>query len=502
MNDAPLPGQSEQPSDIMCPSCGRFVGALTRCPHCGASVQKRLSIRVFRYAALLLGTVGLGLLWLMATHREIPLVKVESIKPTMNMAYVRIAGTISGDARIFKEGEHVRSLRFMVDDGSGEMSVNAYRAQAQALVDQDRVPRSGDHVELAGSLGIMGDDQVVMRLQVPEQLVLTRAEMPVTALKDISQDLVGNSLMIEGTLAKVSPPREGSKAPWTIAVKDASDQREIMFWADVYDEIRDKILLQPGTAIRARVGVKTYRDELQLSLARGADLEFPTARSPAKLAAGPAAPTTDAQEIALGDITADMAGRVVKIQGRVAEIRTPTAGSKAPTELILQDGDKQIAVVYWDVVAQHLGQNQPVVGALMGVRGMVNVYKEKIQVKVNHSEQLTLLDVVPSATPAVQPGGELTIAAVTLSMTGTTVTVRGTLGEPSSIRNGVTYPLTDNSGSITLLLWDRSVPGADRDRLTTGANVVVSGVVHEYKGTLELVPASARAIQMQPPGSK
>ena len=502
MNETPLPGQSEQSSDIMCPSCGRFVGALVRCPHCGASVHKRMSIRVFRYAALLLGTVGLGLLYLMATHREITLVRVESIKPTMNMAYVRVAGTVSGDARIFKEGEHVRSLRFMVDDGSGELSVTAYRSQAQDLVDQDRVPRAGDHIELAGSLGIMGDDQVVMRLQVPEQLLLTRAEVPVTPLGEIAENLVGKNLVIEGTLVKIAPPREGSKAPWAITVKDATGQREITFWEDAYAEIRDRIRLIPGAAIRARVGVKTYRDQLQLSLGRGADLEFPAAASPRELTAGPAAPTGEAQEVALGDVTADMANRTVKVQGRVVEVKPPPAGSKAPTELILKDGEKQITVVYWDVVTQHLDQNKPVVGALMSVRGLVNVYKEKVQIKVSHSDQIALLDVAPESKPAVPPPSEGKIAAITVAMTGTTATVSGQLGEPSSIKNGVMYPLTDGAASIKLLLWDRSVPGSERDRLTAGVRVTVSGVIHEYKGALEIVPASAQAIHVEQPAAK
>ena len=510
MDKPPLPGQDQQPAEITCPSCGRFVGALTRCPHCGARVAKRMSVRVLRVAALLLATVGLFLLYLMATHREVPLIKIGDVKPTMNMAYVRVAGTVSGDARMFKEGGRIRSMRFMVDDGTGEISVNAYSAQAQALADAGRVPRLGDQVDVAGSLGISADDNIVLRLQVPDHLVIHPADMAVTPLGDITSGLVGSSLSVEGTLTKVSPPGPESRAPWAVRIRDASGEKEITFWADAYQEIREKDRLVPGTPVRARVSVRTYRDRLQLSLARGGDLEFlgdaPPAERPAssgeKAAGAPRAVArwggarAEAREVALGDITEAMAGQTVKTTGRVTEIKPPGETS-APTEVVLEDGGKQISVVYWDVVAQHLKGNRPVAGALMGVRGLVNVYQGKLQLKVTHSDQLSLVDVTPVSKPVPVEGEEAAIGSLTAAIAGQARTVRGRLGEPRSIRGGVIYPLSDTSGSIQLLLWDRSVPGTDRDRLAAGLRVKVTGEVREYKGALEIVPASPRAIEIE-----
>lgn len=498
MSAEPLPGQSEQPAEIMCPSCGRFVGALTRCPHCGSRVAKRLSVRLLRYAALGLATVGLGLLYLMTTHRELPLVRVADIKPTMNFAYVRVAGTVSLDARMFKEGGKVRSMRFAVDDGTGEISVTAYRAQAEALVRNNMIPRAGDRIEVAGALSMTANDDVVMRLQLPEHLSLTRAEMPVTGLGDVTPGMVGTSLLVEGTIAKVQAPKPGSKAPWAVTIRDDTGQRELTFWEDVYAELTDKILLAPGTAVRARVSVRTYRDQLQLSLNRGADLEFPGAMAPAGMTAGPGAPAParDAKAVAIADITADMAGQVVKVAGRVAEFRAPAEGTKAPYEVVLKDGDRSVTVVYWDTVARHLDNNQPVVGALVTVRGQVGVYREKIQLKVNHSDQITVEDVAPAAAPpTAAPGGEVKIATITKAMQGRTCTVRGTLGEPKSIKNGVIFPLADDSGTIKLVLWDREVP--ERDAYRAGVRVTATGEVKEYRGDLEIIPASAQAVRVE-----
>ena len=36
VNKEALPGHETQSSEMNCPSCGRFVGAVTKCPYCGA----------------------------------------------------------------------------------------------------------------------------------------------------------------------------------------------------------------------------------------------------------------------------------------------------------------------------------------------------------------------------------------------------------------------------------------------------------------------------------
>jgi len=81
----PVVGSGGQ--EINCPQCGRYVGPLTRCPHCGARQPQRISLRALRVAAVFLATIGFGMLWLMAIHREIPLVKISAIQPTQPAFY-------------------------------------------------------------------------------------------------------------------------------------------------------------------------------------------------------------------------------------------------------------------------------------------------------------------------------------------------------------------------------------------------------------------------------
>lgn len=489
-----LPGQDQQPDDSICASCGRFVGALTRCPYCGARVEKRLSIRVFRYAALLLGIVGLALLYLMVRNREIPAIRIGDIEPTMNFAYVRVVGTVSGDTRIFKEGNRVRSLRFMVDDGSGEISVTAYRSQADALVSAKRIPRRGDRVEVAGSLSLTAGGDVMMRLQIPEQLKISPAEMEVTALAEITDALVGESVLVEGLIKEVLPPDPNTKAPWVITIEDGSGTAQITFWRDIYEEIPDKIMLARGQRVRARVAVKSYRGKLQLSLNRGNDLEFPDTHAPGRLSVGPAVPRTAAEPLEIGDITPEMKGRVVRVRGRVTKI-TPPSLPKAPYEVELEDADQRIVFVYWDDVARHLGANAPTPGAQMEVEGVVDVYKGQLQLKVHHSRQIGLLNPLPVKEEKIN--GVVPISSITRARLGQWVAVRGVLGEPQSVKGGVIFKLEDETGRIPVVLWDRRVPGSERNALQSGVRVTVQGEVGEFRGQLQIVPGNARHIRLE-----
>ncbi len=495
MTEKPLPGHEQQPGDITCSSCGRFVGALTRCPHCGARVTKRLSVRVTRYAAVVLATVGLGLLYLMAVHKEIPTIKIGEIKPTMNFAYVRVVGRVSSDARMFKQGGRVKSVRFEVDDGTGEIPVTAYAAQAKELVETKNIPRLGDQVSVAGSLSVSADERILMRLQSPKQLLIDRTELPVTPISELNEQNAEMGVVVEGMITDVRAPRQGSKAPWSIKLSDGTGEVDVSFWESVYADLPDKAMLGSGAKVRVRGSLSSYRGSLQLRLANGADLEFLEAGQP--MPAMPKSSRPQAESVTLGEITADMEGQMVQTEGQVVEVRVPDKGSKAPYRVLLQDGDAKLSVVYWDAVATRLGKRAPVAGARLQVSGLVNMYKEDAQLKVQRASQIKLMDVSGELDVPVDFSDPVPVGSLSRDGLDEMVTVEGILGEPRSIRGGMVYPLKDDSGSVDLLLWDRQVPGSARDALNPGSKVTVLGKMGEYRGQLQIVPQRAEHVHLE-----
>lgn len=486
MTETALPTQAPSREEIICPSCGRFVGALTRCPHCGASVQKRLSVKVFRYAALLLGTVGLLFLYLMVRHREIPLVKIGEITPTMNFAYVRVQGRVVSDARVYREGDRVQGLGFVVDDGTGEIGVRAYRAAARELLEKNIFPRMGDAVTVAGSLSVSADDRILLRLQSPEQLQLKTVPPPQVKLGALSTNYLGKSVIVQGVVTRILAPRPGSRAPWVVKLTDESGSADLTFWDDVYGGLTNRERLVLGAVVRARASVSRHRGALQLRVSRSADLTF----LPSEAAEKMDYPAEGGTRVAPSEITATLVGRVVTCEGVVSAVRAPREGSRAPWILRLTDGKGQVNVVFWEDVASHIRNLEGLEGQRIRVTGRVNEYRGHLQIKLAHSRDLAVLGPAEKPSPPVV----VPVAAVGSNLLGRTVTVSGTLSDSRGIPGGVIYTLQDASGSIPVVLWDKQIPGSSRDWMEKGQRVRVTGVVKEYHGKLEVVPRSSRDI--------
>ena len=126
-----------------------------------------------RIVAILLATVGLGLLYAAARHREPPVVQIESITPVMNFAHVRIVGSVPRRAYVGKDGDYVS---FSVEDDSGSLRVAAYRDVARKLVATRQLPKAGDQIEVRGSLSVAADSAPKLYLKLPGHLKIATAE--------------------------------------------------------------------------------------------------------------------------------------------------------------------------------------------------------------------------------------------------------------------------------------------------------------------------------------
>ena len=243
-------------------------------PVCGPQVKRPLRVRVLQIASLVLAFVGLILLYLYSVNRDIPLVRVDSITPTMNFAYVRIAGEVTRDAYVFKSGGMV----FNLHDGSGEIAVMSGRAQAEALENAGRLPRRGDRVEVSGSLSVSADQEVKLRMQSAEQLVLQRKRTPSTApglsqvqLADITAAQEGEQILVTGVLKEIEVPGPGSKAPYVLTIEQGGAELDVIFWDSVFEGLERKLPM-PGKTISALGRVDVYKGRVQLKIWNAGDL--------------------------------------------------------------------------------------------------------------------------------------------------------------------------------------------------------------------------------------
>lgn len=511
-NHQALPGHETQSEEMNCPKCGRFVGATTKCPYCGAKVEKRMSLVAIRWAAVLLATLGLFLLYLMAKHREIPVVQLGDIKPTMNFGQIRVDGVVESDARTFRTGG---GMGFNFSDGTGTIMVFISQKQAKDMVERNLVPKAGDKVNFAGGLNI-ADDKTSMRLLSVDDFQLTRAPAATVRLADITTEMKGSSVTISGKVMDLFPPPADSKRPYALKVKDESGEQTINFWQTEYDQIANKDVLV-GSYVRARVSVAAYQDKLQLKLPAGQDLEIldgpPAAieySTPAQKAAaadrkeaapaprdfsrGRSAPSTS---LSVGEVTSAQAGQTIRVRGRVASVSDPKEGTKQPYAVVLRDGDASLRATYWSNVNDVI-QVKPTPGALFEMEGVVEVYRDKPQLKVSSGYKVKLVDDTPASAPAVDVSQAVAVSSITAADIGQSRVVKGVLGAPRALRGGVAYALTDDTGTIDLVLWESIIPVDVLGALDEGAKIAATGVVGEYEGKLQIKAAAGYSAMVIP----
>lgn len=194
---------------------------------------------------------------------------------------------------------------------------------------------------------------------------------------------------------------------------------------------------------------------------------------------------TFVSDLKLSDITAEQKGERMTVCGRISKVWKPSPGSKAPHKIVLEDSSGSLEVVHW--FAPEL---QVAVGDALEIRGTVDLYKDRLQLKVWEAA-----DIQPLETEPANPGF-LAVSGITAKMEKQIVSVQGVLGAPRSIPGGVVYPLDDGTGRISLLFWDRKVSGEERDVLDEGVRVRVTAPVVVYKGRLELVPEDVGGFQI------
>ncbi|NKB22846.1 MAG: hypothetical protein GKR87_00295 [Kiritimatiellae bacterium] len=383
-----LPGHQEQPQEITCHSCGQFVGPLNVCPHCGAKITKRLSVRFFRFAALVLALTGLVFLWLMATRGEIPVIKIGEIERTMNFAFIRVAGQVIGDARIYREAGRVASLSFTVDDGTGAISVKAYRGKARELLELDHVPRAGDEVDVAGSLNVAAD-RTSLWLGAPDQIKIIRDQARELSWNQVHGELEGKNVIIEGVILEVTNPKLGTRAPWVIKFTDGTGEGRISAFADIYEEILEKVHVKPGTVFQVRTTVVNYQEKLQLQLNQANDLTL--------LPITPAAFFKDhisfKDDLRVGNITTDLEGQLIRARGRIAKRTEPDPASKAQHRMVLQQGEDTVEIVYKSSAAKELPENILELGTEIHVQGHVKSLKNGLRLNVYHASQIQRIEV-------------------------------------------------------------------------------------------------------------
>lgn len=463
-----------------CPSCGRYVGPHDACPYCGARMSGRLPVRAGKLAAMLLATLGLAVLWFVATRAEVPTVAIGQAGATMNLAYVRVEGRCT---RVPSYDPQTGYLSFWVADETGELYVASYGAETESLIEGERVPALGDHVAVIGTLRIQ-EDFGSLTIGAPGEVVITRAEPEPCAIGAIEPEPTYRRMRVQGQVRQVAEPYPGLTL---LTLRDETGSIDVALSDDLVALSRVMPRLAMGQPIELVATVSQYKSTPQLIPASTADIIHLVDDVPI------AAPRF------VAELSAEDTGGWVAVRGAVVDVEPFSEGVK----LRLDDGSGVVTVLLWQDVVEdlegELGSDQALApGAEIEVQGELAEYRGELEVIPELGADVRVVTLAgPSAgVPEIEA---TSIGAVTADDVGRSVVPRGKLGLPEPFSAGVKYCLSDETGAIVLLLWDEvyeSVP--DVDRLRPGTMVEVTGEIDQYRGDLEIVPAAGGIKLVEP----
>jgi len=255
----------EVSDEAKCPSCGRFVGPYEICPHCQASLHKRMSLILVKRIAVIGSIVGLGMLWYASKMKEIPVVQISSITERMNNALVEVAGTIT--AARFDETKN--NFSYTLNDPTGKIKLNGFNALSEFKKSfGDNMPQEGDKIRVAGQLNISEKFGVGMFVKNPKRIVITEKYLVIEKkIKDITVKDAKKSYRLHVTIEDIE--REFSVGK-SVTVSDGTGSISLTIFNSDFDRITDTAtkenLLLPGAEFIMIATVDSYRGSVQLKL--------------------------------------------------------------------------------------------------------------------------------------------------------------------------------------------------------------------------------------------
>ena len=460
----------------VCPSCGREAGSHVTCPYCGANLKRRLTISLFGLLAVVLAIGGLALLWYVSVNTPVPVIRIGHVQATMNYAYVRVEGIVTRGAAFNADSE---SLTFWVDDGSGQLLVSAFRSDARALIEADRVPAIGDRVSAQGTLRVR-EEAPSLTVVAVDGLARATESAPARDLGSLTSADALSGVSVRGQVRAVREPRAGLRL---ITIRDASGEIDVAIDGDIarFGDAAPEVKV--GDSITATGVVTLFEGTPQITLTRGKHLSL--SREPFEIA----------ELRPIRDIGDEEIGEWVRVQGAIARIAPFSAGVK----FTLSDAQgRDIALLVWQDVFELLpdaGDWQ--IGAEVVAQGKVNAFRGELEIVPEMPLDVSVLARAVSAAPATL--GLTRIGAISRADLGKSVFISGTIDSADRFDGGLRLRLEDESGSIRVVLFDEVLAQVEASRgLEEGASLSALGRVSEFGGALEVIPANGASVRLGP----
>lgn len=322
----------------------------------------------------------------------------------------------------------------------------------------------------------------------------------------VNNSLLERSITVQGLVKEYKAPRN-ERAPHTVILADNTGSLDVVFWSDVATALGSEKMPAAGQTLKINGQVSEYRGKIQLKVANASDIvpmgvnviqstpavaSSTTAAAPSSTQspAQPAdtAPVDTSETLTPSNITNNLLGKVVKVRGKIVDVK-PSWKDTAPTTVLISDGVKDVAYVYWpDLGAQLTAEQKPEIGNAVQVEGEVTEFRGKMQIKVTAADKIVMKpkQMSPTASPLSQQQ-IINIGKINKEYLNVTVTISGNITKIAAVKNGRLLKVTDPTGTITVPLWDAMAQSVKQNaQIREGAKITLKGVVMLYEQRNEI----------------
>ena len=451
--------------------------------------------------------------------------------PTKTLPLGRITGDCLGQTvivsgrivNIIKPTSERAPYSIYLTDGEDTLRVVVWPDTYDHIPSQEQI-KPGSEIIVTGTVKEFRHD-LNLNVNNPEDLILKGAETAPSGEKDViavipvglvsapvgvlTPQEIGHSRLksavtVIGAVRNFKPSWN-EQAPNSIYLQGAGRVLRVVYWGEVARKLGAPWIPKLGQILLVKGTVEEYKGDLQLKVQAAGDIKEISAiqdKAPAssekkmartrKTSAGivPGEPGSEENPILLkaGQVTFGYIGKYVQVQGDVLDF-TASWESSAPNKVRISDGERSVIIVYWPDVAEAIPtSHKPEVGKAIVVKGKVDEYRGDIQLKVYNPEYITTLTETPDLSKVNVPEPKkLTIQEVNRDLLNQKVIISGTVTGVVSVGGGRLLKITDDTGTITVPLWDSVACDMDYlELIQKGARITLSGLVDVYKPRNEI----------------
>jgi DNA/RNA endonuclease YhcR with UshA esterase domain len=302
------------------------------------------------------------------------------------------------------------------------------------------------------------------------------------AIGSLTTDDLGSWVSIAGRVTRVEEFSEGVR----VFLDDGSGEVLLLLWQNLFERLPAATgFPAAGAQVHAMGRVEEFQGALEIVPALPFDLEIlPTAAAiPTTTLPSPGTPVSTllTATIPIAEVDAGRIGQEVTVTGQVVEAASFAQGFK----FTLDDGTGRIVLLLWhnlyDACPDAPGLN---VGATVRAAGEIGQFEEELQIQPASGADVQV------KTPSEHPAPEREIGSMGDHI-GQRITLVGQVMRSEETGSGIRLFVGNASGEALVFIWRNVLERIAGNQVlgTPGTTVRVTGMVQEYRGAPELVPA-------------